>query len=1012
MNNSDDNDKKSRARIIIMIIVIIIIILALITSCGCSSKLWGRIGKLFTNESKYTIDNESDGLKVIVNKDLTFDKNNLSMSLSDTNLKLSYSYKNINPDKFTCKTSDANIATCYIEDGYVVVNPKDLGKVDIFVDTVTNGQKYEAKTSITITDINRFINLDTISGTINLATNKTKVVPYTLTNLDGKINITISDTAVAKARISNGNLIITGLKTGSTKITLTITYENKNYEVTYNLKVINNINVSKKDNNSSLKELNTSNDLIDFKANVYNYYVSVPNSTDKLTFKTAPKSSKSQVTYKFNGKIVDDLNNLPLQEGENKLEITVTAEDGSTSTYEVTINRSKKLSSDNTLKDLTVSEGLLTPSFNPNILDYHVNVSSSTTNLDVLPKLKDNKSQVTYKFNGKETSNLEDLELKKGSNKVEITIESEDGKTRTYTVTIERELDNYLSDIEIPDLELNEEFNENNYHYSLDVPFDYGSFSLKGILSNKNNMLSAKLNGKATTLEDLELQNGENKLEITVQDSDGNTNTYTIDIYQEYRLITIDKGNYDIYLEDLINETFTVPYEIIEYTRDNPKGLEITDYNVDDITVSSSLNNYQNYQNYLEFKLNKDNLGKHEVTLTYENANYKTNLDVKIHDYYVNVNDSYNIDITDGVGRKNIVLDNNLFTGDVTVKNTKDGLIICDKNNPNICLTITGSADLNLQYVPTSGNTSLVIEVTTSKEGEFNLEVNASVYDVNVKNANITIKTTSKYIITLNAINKKYNGFYNEITTVQTFKLGKEEQLNLADYPAYVLADTTNCIYYGIIGYSKTDTNSTVDYEMTTVLTVTSDLTLYAVYEETAVQPPINSKTLYLSEVDLFHNEEYYQAYHEDKVIYPGAMGSYTMHLENKTGHDITITSLSLTEETICLDSKCLNMGYIIKDINKNYLGRSGVETDNSIYDLLNHSNENIIPINVSLKNNEITDIAIIWRWLDYDDDIDTKIGNYVAKKYTDATINDIYALTVGINFETKDNCTLGSDTP
>ena len=131
MNNKkkQEEDNHYKLKLVIMIIIIIIIILLLITSC--TSGFWGRIGGLFNNEVDVPIKPDTGDGQIILNQDLKFNKDNIEFFVSDENAKLSFSYENIDPESFTCVTSDANIATCYVKDDYIVINPKGVGSVDI-----------------------------------------------------------------------------------------------------------------------------------------------------------------------------------------------------------------------------------------------------------------------------------------------------------------------------------------------------------------------------------------------------------------------------------------------------------------------------------------------------------------------------------------------------------------------------------------------------------------------------------------------------------------------------------------------------------------------------------------------------------------------------------------------------------------------------------------------------------------------------------------------------------------
>ena len=135
--SEDENSTKKK---IMLIILLIIMLLSLITSCSCTSNFFGKIGSLIENIIKQDIDDKTDTLETILNKDLKFDTDYTEISVDDNKTKIGFTYKNISPKELTCSTNDASIATCYVVDDYVVINPHKAGKVTVTLETKTNGK--------------------------------------------------------------------------------------------------------------------------------------------------------------------------------------------------------------------------------------------------------------------------------------------------------------------------------------------------------------------------------------------------------------------------------------------------------------------------------------------------------------------------------------------------------------------------------------------------------------------------------------------------------------------------------------------------------------------------------------------------------------------------------------------------------------------------------------------------------------------------------------------------------
>ena len=117
--------------------------------------------------------------------------------------------------------------------------------------------------------------------------------------------------------------------------------------------------------------------------------------------------------------------------------VTVTAENGSTNSYDIAVTRATgetedKFSDDATLKSLAVSAGTLSPAFNPEHTSYTTSVANSVSSITVLAEANHLKATVL----GTGTKNL-----LVGSNPFTVTVTAEDGSTKDYHVVITRAAD-------------------------------------------------------------------------------------------------------------------------------------------------------------------------------------------------------------------------------------------------------------------------------------------------------------------------------------------------------------------------------------------------------------------------------------------------------------------------------------------------------------------------------------------------------------------------------------------
>lgn len=963
MKNTQDGEeqkeKNSKKRVIIYIIILIIIILALLTSCGCTSKLVGKIGNLFANESVCPITNDTGDIETIKDIDLTFDTDFYEMSLSDLNGKISFSYRNINPSKFTCTTSDGEVATCYVSGDYVVIKPSRVGDIEISLQTITNGKIYEATTKVRISEANRYIELSSNEGTINLYNTKTKNISYKLIGLSGEVIATSSDKDVASVTIEGSKIKINAYKTGDAVITLSLNYNGRTYTALYNLKVINERPSSSnpdyiKSGDNKLKNIEVIGGVLkpNFNANRSNYEVNVGSDIDNITLKAIPNSDKAKIT--INGEAITTLKNLKLNYGDNPVVIKVTAENGTVKTYTVNVKRKKPTNPPdvtNDLKNIEVSAGELEPSFNNKITNYVVRVSSNitTTNIKAIPNIEG----ANIIINGERVDSINNLKLNYGDNVVSVSITNSDGSIKTYYVNIIR---------------------ANSYK----VEFDKDLYTMP-----------------------LRSENGSYELNYKVYKNGSLTNDYNLN---------------DLKFE--LNSPWQNLLEIIK----SEKGV---------LTVKPKA-----------YEISKLDNKKGDITVKFQNEEIgKTNYEFVIPNYKLESGTKYNMSVTnigDNLkGEKNIILNTDVLVGEIIVKeiNAKS-LNICMKNG-NACIKVSSDSDIieSLSYTKNEvGPSALPIEVIANNVGSAKLTVEGTLFGVTFKKYDIEIKVDRKYVVKVDA----NGGVFNDATKELNFRVSSDEIIDLAleDKP-YKLDQNDNCKYYPFLGYSEFKEGPVMYQDDAVLKNINRDMTLYAIYalDMVDITPDMNqeNKTLWLSDVPLFYNENDYEKYGDETVIYPGDKGYYTMNFKNESDNTISIKSLTLKEvKTMCVDDGCINMGYIVmhRPLNK----------DNAVYSYGNDKdykvlNQDIDPNSINYRGKEIilnepivlkpqeeANISLFWKWVEENDkesndvgsdDVDTAIGNLAADKRNNNSINDLYELAVGINFTTdKKDCSLVSGTP
>lgn len=118
--------------------------------------------------------------------------------------------------------------------------------------------------------------------------------------------------------------------------------------------------------------------------------------------------------------------------GNNRVTVTVTAANGATKNYVINIVRKQdpnyQASTDATLRELSVSVGILSPIFSPDISEYVVYLPFEMTSIQATGVANDEKSLGVT--NGELTS------LSEGVNQLSVICKAEDGSEKTYNIKV------------------------------------------------------------------------------------------------------------------------------------------------------------------------------------------------------------------------------------------------------------------------------------------------------------------------------------------------------------------------------------------------------------------------------------------------------------------------------------------------------------------------------------------------------------------------------------------------
>ncbi len=195
---------------------------------------------------------------------------------------------------------------------------------------------------------------------------------------------------------------------------------------------------------ASLKEILISGATLtpSFTSENKDYVVTVANEIESITVTPKMNDSSAMVRLYVGG--VETAQPICLSVGITKIIVEVTAEDGITKqNYKIDVTR--ELSSDASLANLSISRGLLSPSFSTDILNYKTLVMNDIDNIKITPTVSQTDAKIY--INGilvESGIESEIINLSVGTNIINIEVTAQDGITKKiYTINITREQKDY-----------------------------------------------------------------------------------------------------------------------------------------------------------------------------------------------------------------------------------------------------------------------------------------------------------------------------------------------------------------------------------------------------------------------------------------------------------------------------------------------------------------------------------------------------------------------------------------
>ena len=319
----------------------------------------------------------------------------------------------------------------------------------------------------------------------------------------------------------------------------------------------------------------------------YNYNLTVPSNVTSVNI-IASKGDAKQT--------IKGLGKKKLEYGDNKVKVEVIAQDNSSRTYEIMINRIDNRTGDTSLEHLSVSNTDIT--YSKEKTTYEAIVSKSVDNVLITGRTKD--PNATMMGTGKK-------KLQIGLNTFVLRVVSSGGKESNYTINItrsEEELANDIKSSKLTSLKVN--------NYLLDLTEEKTTFLYginKGISSLSIEPTTESRTAKVEIIGNEKLKTGINKITIKVTETTEETTEYNLLVYKEPNDLTIidDLNTFNEITDSLYSSrkdtSYIIPLSALKVLKANNTSLT---YNV--------INAYNGL--YYQVKL-KDNLPNHNINASF-----------------------------------------------------------------------------------------------------------------------------------------------------------------------------------------------------------------------------------------------------------------------------------------------------------------------------------------------------------------------------------------------------------
>ena len=359
--------------------------------------------------------------------------------------------------------------------------------------------------------------------------NATTSLTVTPTVANGSASVTVNGVATTSGSASGA----IALNVGANTITTIVTAQDGSTTKTYTVTV-----TRAASSNNNLSALSTSSGSLSpvFNPATTGYTVSIAAGIASIT--VTPTTAVGTASITVNGVAVSSgaaSGAIAMNPGSNTVTVDVTAQNGATKSYTLTITRALP-STNADLSALSLSSGTLNPAFAASTTSYTASVSNATTSLTVTPTVLDATASVTVNGVATTSGNASGaIALAVGANTITTIVTAQNGTTtKTYTVTVTRagSGDANLSALALSGGSLSPAFAPSTTGYTMSIAAATASVTVTPTVNEPN--ATVTVNGVAVASGNasgaIAMNTGSNTVTVVVTAQNSATRTYTVTV--------------------------------------------------------------------------------------------------------------------------------------------------------------------------------------------------------------------------------------------------------------------------------------------------------------------------------------------------------------------------------------------------------------------------------------------------------------------------------------------------